>query len=77
MRGDLCSWYALRMSKNAAAILYGICFLALGAVMAFMHWLITGIDQNFGIGVAVGLFLGYGFLTLGSKAVREAGMRDY
>lgn len=59
------------MDRNRAGILYGICFLAFSAVMAGWHWLMTGVNADFGMGVAVGAFLAYGVLALASRRIRE------
>lgn len=59
------------MTRNQAGILYGVAFVAFAIVMAGLHWLLTGINDDFGVGVAVGLFLGIGAMALASRRVRE------
>lgn len=59
------------MDRNRAGILYGICFLAFSIIMAGWHFLLVGINADFGSGVAVGAFLAYGLLALLSRRVRE------
>lgn len=57
--------------RKRANILYGIAAIAWAVVMTGFHWLLTGIDAQFGFGVAVGLFLAFGLLGILSKTVRE------
>lgn len=59
------------MTRNRAGILYGIAFIAFSVIMAGMHWLLTGINADFGGGVAVGLGVGIGLMALLSRRVRE------
>lgn len=53
-------------------MLYGICFVLFALVMGGLHWLLTGISADFGMGVAVGLGLGWGMVFLGSRKARES-----
>jgi hypothetical protein len=57
--------------RNRAGILYGICFILFSLVMGGLHWLITGINDDFGMGIVVGLLLGVGLAGLASRRVRE------
>lgn len=57
--------------RKRASILYGIAAIAWAVIMTGFHWLLTGIDQQFGFGVVVGLFLAFGLLGILSKTVRE------
>lgn len=59
------------MTKNRAGILYGIAFIAFAVIMTGFHLLLTGFNTDFGAGVAIGLFLGYGLMALCSRRVRE------
>jgi len=59
------------MTRNRAGVLYGIAFLITAALMAGWHWLLTGINADFGMGVTVGALLAYGLLALLSRRVRE------
>ena len=60
------------MTRNRAGVLYGIAFLVTAALMAGWHWLLTGINADFGAGAVVGAFVGYGVLSLASRRVRES-----
>ena len=53
-------------------MLYGICFVLFAAVMGGLHWLLTGVNADFGMGVAVGLGLGTGLVFLASRQARES-----
>lgn len=65
--------YLLRMTdRNRMGILYAVCFILFAVVMTGLHWLMTGINADFGTGVAVGVALGMGVLALASKRVRES-----
>lgn len=57
--------------RKRASILYGVAFLAFSAVMAGLHWLIVGINADFGGGFVVGMLFAFGLLGLLSKTVRE------
>lgn len=57
--------------RKRASILYGIASIAFAVVMTGVHWLLTGINEQFGYGVGVGLFLAFGLLGILSKTVRE------
>ncbi len=59
------------MTKNRAGIFYGIAFIAFAVIMTGFHLLLTGFNEDFGAGVAIGLFLGFGLLSLCSRRVRE------
>jgi len=65
------------MSKNMQAILYAICFLLMGLFLAGMRWLFTGINEDFGVGVGVGIFIGSAILLFASREVRKNSMIDY
>lgn len=59
------------MDRNRAGILYGICFIAFSVIMTAWHWVLTGINEQFGTGAAIGLILGIGIMALLSRKVRE------
>lgn len=59
------------MTRNRAGILYGICFVLFSAIMTAWHWVLTGINEQFGAGAALGLILGIGIMALLSRRVRE------
>lgn len=59
------------MTRNQQGIIYAICFILFGLVMFGLHWLMTGLNEDFGIGVAVGIVLGLGLAALASRRVRE------
>lgn len=67
----------MKMSRNAAGILYGISLVAFALIMSGLYWLMTGISKEFGYGLVLGMVLGYGILLLGSRAVRDNATRDY
>ncbi len=48
-----------------------LALILFGVVMAAWHWLLTGIDENFGIGVVVGAAIMAGLLGFLSKRVRN------
>lgn len=48
-----------------------LALILFGIVMAAWHWLLTGIDENFGIGVVVGAAVMAGLLGFLSKNVRN------
>ncbi|MGN6772618.1 MAG: hypothetical protein ACTHJQ_22630 [Rhizobiaceae bacterium] len=57
--------------RKRASILYGVASLAFAIVMTGVHWFLTGINDQFGYGFAVGLFFAFGLLGILSKTVRE------
>ncbi|PYE88766.1 hypothetical protein [Phyllobacterium leguminum] len=59
------------MTRNQQGFIYAICFVLFGLVMGGIHWLLTGINGDFGMGVGVGFFVGIGLLFLASRNVRE------
>ncbi|TIX84914.1 MAG: hypothetical protein E5V27_04625 [Mesorhizobium sp.] len=60
------------MTRNVLGFLYAAAFLIMAAAMFGMHWLMTGISKDFGMGISVGLFLGIGIVALASRQVRES-----
>ncbi|MER9159087.1 hypothetical protein [Mesorhizobium sp. M0778] len=60
------------MDRNIRGFLYAAAFIMLAAAMFGVHWLMTGISKDFGIGMTVGLFLGIGIVALASRQVRES-----
>lgn len=56
--------------RNRVGILYAICFILFSLAMGGIWWLLTGISEDFGMGVAVGLLLGGGLMGLASRRVR-------
>lgn len=60
------------MDRNIRGLLYAAAFILMSATMFGLHWLMTGIDKNFGIGIGVGVLLGAGVIGLASKSVRES-----
>lgn len=48
-----------------------LALILLGLVLGGWHLLLTGIDENFGIGVAVGAILAFGMIFLLSKTARN------
>lgn len=48
-----------------------LALILFGIVMAAWHWLLTGIDENFGIGVVVGFVIGAGGIFLLSRNARN------
>ncbi|MER8831526.1 hypothetical protein [Mesorhizobium sp. M0909] len=60
------------MSKSFRGFLIATAFILMSVTMFGLHWLMTGIDKNFGLGVAVGVLLGAGVIGFASKGVREA-----
>lgn len=59
------------MDRNRAGILYGIAFIASAILMTGWHWLLTGINEDFGTGVFVGALVAFGLLGILSRRVRE------
>lgn len=59
------------MGKLERRIIYGIAFFAFGVLMAGWHWLLTGINADFGAGVAVGGAFSAGMLGLLFKSIRD------
>ncbi|MER8689373.1 hypothetical protein [Mesorhizobium sp. M1136] len=60
------------MDRNVRGFLYAAAFITLAAALFGVHWLMTGISKDFGIGMTVGLFLGIGIVALASRQVRES-----
>jgi hypothetical protein len=56
------------MSRN---MLYAICLLLFGLVMAGWHLLLTGISPDFGAGCVVGMLVTMGCLAIIFRSVRE------
>lgn len=48
-----------------------IALILFGIIMAAWHWLLTGIDDNFGVGVVVGFVIGAGGVFLLSRSARN------
>lgn len=59
------------MTRNQQGFIYAICFILFGLVMGGLWLLLTGINDSFGAGVAVGMFIGIGLIGLASRNVRE------
>lgn len=60
------------MTRNQAGFLYAAAFILAAIMMGGVHWLLTGINADFGMGVAVGIALGMGIIGLASRRVRES-----
>ncbi|MER9755402.1 hypothetical protein NKJ46_18430 [Mesorhizobium sp. M0166] len=60
------------MDRNIRGFLYAAAFIVAAVAMFGVHWLMTGISKDFGMGITVGLFLGIGIVALASKQVRES-----
>lgn len=60
------------MTRNQMGFIYAACFILMGLFMFGLHWLITGISDDFGTGIVIGMALGMGLLGLASRRVREA-----
>lgn len=61
-----------QMNRNILGFLYATAFIITAAAMFGLHWLMTGISKDFGMGISVGLFLGIGIVALASRQVRES-----
>jgi hypothetical protein len=59
------------MSRNKLGLIWGAVILLFALGMGAFHLLLTGISEDFGTGVVVGLALGVGSLALLSRNVRE------
>lgn len=57
--------------RKRASILYAICLVLFGIVMAGWHFLLVGISRDFGAGVFVGALISAGCLGIIFKSVRE------
>lgn len=65
-------YYAERMDRNRAGMLYGAAFVLASLMMGGLYWLLTGINDDYGLGVATGFFLGAGLFFLASRSARES-----
>lgn len=59
------------MSWDTKAKFYAIAFIIFGAGMGFVHYLLKGVNEQFGMGVAAGLFIGAGLIFLLSRDARN------
>lgn len=60
------------MTRNQQGFIYAVCFILFGLIMGALWLLLTGISEDFGMGVAAGAFIGVGIFALASRTVREA-----
>lgn len=61
-----------RMSQNAIRLLQAGCILALGLFFGTLHLLYTGISEDFGTGLMVGILIGGGLIFLASRQARDS-----
>ncbi|SOC40104.1 hypothetical protein SAMN05892877_1075 [Rhizobium subbaraonis] len=59
------------MTRNQQGFLAAIALILFGIVMGVIHFLISGVSEQFGAGVVVGLLIGFGLLFLASRQARE------
>ncbi len=59
------------MSNNERGIWLGICFIATAFIIGGIRWLMTGVNDDFGMGVVVGASIGVGLTFLASRRARE------
>lgn len=60
------------MTPARQAWLASICIVLFALVMGGLHYLMTGFDEQFGSGIAIGLMLGGGLVFLASRQARNA-----
>lgn len=63
--------YVVRMTRNQTGLIYAVCLIVFGVAMGCIHFLITGINDDFGTGIVVGMLVGMGLIGLASRNVRE------
>lgn len=59
------------MSKSEHVFWYAVAFIIFGAAMLGIHWLMTGISEDYGMGLVSGLFIGFGLIFLLSRSARS------
>lgn len=57
--------------KKVRGILIGIAFILFSAFMAGWHWLLTGINEDFGTGALVGFTIAVGLMAICLRSARE------
>lgn len=59
------------MNRTEYVFWYAIAFIIFGATMLGLHWLMTGISEDYGMGLISGLFIGVGLIFLLSRSARS------
>lgn len=59
------------LTRTQVLFLQALAIFLFGCVMTGLYWLMTGINEDFGLGIACGLVLGIGMTMLASKNARE------
>lgn len=61
----------MQSERKRASILYGVCLVLFGIVMAAWHFMLVGISADFGAGLVVGMAVTMGCLGIIFRSVRE------
>ncbi|MCJ2068486.1 hypothetical protein MKK75_06640 [Methylobacterium sp. J-030] len=59
------------MSEPNQALFASVAIVVFALGMGGLHWLMVGINEQFGSGIAIGVALGGGLVFLASRKARE------